>query len=106
MALPPCMDLKPTGGTGSISKESQEDLNNCHVLLVDSQISSGAAFTMAVAILTDHGIKQENISCVSYIASEIGLRRLSYAHPKVKIVVGKVEKDVKNHYIDSLYYRT
>lgn len=76
------------------------------VLLTDSQVLSGAAAVMAVQILVDHGVSQEDIILVIYSSSEIGIRRLHAAFPKIKVVVGRVSPTILNSDIDKLYFGT
>ncbi|KAH3685755.1 hypothetical protein WICPIJ_003274 [Wickerhamomyces pijperi] len=63
---------------------------NTKVLLLDAQIISGAAVIMAIQVLLDHGVREEDISVICYLANEIGLRRVLMAFKKVKIVVGVI----------------
>ena len=42
------------------------------VLVLDSQIGTGAAALMAIRILLDHGVKQENIVVVVFLISRVG----------------------------------
>lgn len=106
LSLPPRLDPKPTDSSGELRKEAINELMTTKVLLVDTQLSSGAAATMAVAVLRDHGIPEENITLIAYMASEIGLRRLTTAYPNIKIVVGRIEKKFTHRFLDSLYYGT
>jgi uridine kinase len=106
MNLPPCINPMPSGPEGKISENDLQALSRAKVLLVDAQISSGAAATMATAILLDHGVKEEDIIYIAYSASEIGLRRLSFAYPKIMIVVARVDSVVMRHHIDTIYYGT
>jgi uridine kinase len=45
---------------------------NCHALLLDAQVSTGAAAFMAIRVLLDHGVPQQNIIFLSVIASARG----------------------------------
>lgn len=87
-----------------------EDEGSCtaqtRVLLLDSQLASGAAITMAAAILLDHGIREEDITVVAYLASDMAVSRISTAFPKLKIVVAHVDTKVYPRFIDSMYYGT
>ncbi|KAG7884267.1 hypothetical protein KL938_002139 [Ogataea parapolymorpha] len=62
----------------------------CKVLLFDAQVISGAAATMAVKVILDHGVEESEIVLVVYLASETGLRRILNAFPNVKVVVGNL----------------
>lgn len=95
---------------------------NKKIFLFDSQIISGAASIMAVQVLLDHKVKQENIVLCAYLATEIGLRRIKQVFNKVSIVVGKLSTmdneqrwyneeqfrdndwHFRNRFIDSIYF--
>lgn len=92
------------------------------ILLFDSQIISGAASIMAIQVLIDHKVKQENIILCTYLSTEVGLRRVKRVFPRAQVVIGKLscmEEDVKwyneegfrdnhwhfrNRWVDSLYF--
>ncbi|GMF39777.1 unnamed protein product [[Candida] boidinii] len=61
-----------------------------NVLLFDAQTISGAASIMAIKIMLDHGINEEDIILVTYLSTEIGVRRILNAFSKVNIVIGKM----------------
>lgn len=95
-------------------------------LLVDSQIIGGAAAIMAIQILIDHGLSQKDIILITYLSTEIGLRRIMHAFPDVNVVIGKLSsmsatnqdewyneenfKDshwhFRNRFIDNIYFGT
>lgn len=76
------------------------------VLLCDAQLSSGAAAIMATTVLVDHGVKEENIVFVCYLASKRGLQRYLNAYPNVHTVVGKILDGSHGRFIDTKYYGT
>lgn len=96
------------------TKSSIVELNNddlelqrkTKILLCDSQLSSGAAVTMSVAILLDHGIKEENIVIVAYMATNVSIQRLYTAYPKVKVVVGILTHAAVPRFVDNVYFGT
>lgn len=45
---------------------------------------------MAIQVLVDHKVKQEDIIFVSYLSTEIGIRRILNVFPSVKLVIGKL----------------
>lgn len=51
---------------------SLESAASSYVLLLDSQIGTGAAALMAVRILLDHGVKEENIIFCCILVSKVG----------------------------------
>ncbi|KAI5961094.1 URK1 [Candida margitis] len=67
------------------------NINNIgRILLFDSQVISGAGAIMAIQVLVDHGVKQEDIIFVSFLSTEIGIRRILNVFPRVKLVIGKL----------------
>ncbi|KAK6878735.1 Uridine kinase [Candida tropicalis] len=96
------------------------------IMLFDSQIISGAGAIMAIQVLLDHGVKESDIILISYLSTEIGVRRIVNVFPKVKIVIGKLSSmedgdnqqwynkerfldshwHFRNRFIDSLYFGT
>ncbi|KAI0368662.1 armadillo/beta-catenin/plakoglobin [Pilatotrama ljubarskyi] len=65
---------------------------NSFVFLLDAQIGTGAAAFMAIRVLLDHGVPQENIIFVTFIVAACGgVRVLQRAFPKVRIVCGAVD---------------
>jgi uridine kinase len=47
---------------------------------------------MAIRILLDHGVPEENITFVTILATARGLRTLGRVFPSVKVVVGGVDE--------------
>ena len=59
---------------------------------------------MAVSVLKDHGVEEEKIVFVTYIASPIGLRRLNAVFPGMRIVVAEVEESWTKRWVDEAYF--
>jgi uridine kinase len=74
------------------------------VLLLDPQMSSGGAALMAVRILTDHGVKESCIVFVTYAAGKRGLQRLTAVYPEVKVVLGRIEDEGGERWIEKRYF--
>lgn len=92
--------------------------------LFDAQIISGAGAIMAIQVLHDHKVDQKDITLITYLLTEIGIRRILHVFPDVKIIAGKVsnveETDseynaekfldtdwpFRTRFIDSLYFGT
>jgi uridine kinase len=74
------------------------------VLLLDPQMSSGAAALMAVRVLMDHGVPEENIVFVTYFAGKLGLKRVSKVYPAVKVVVCQIVEDYQERWIEKRYF--
>jgi len=68
-----------------------KDFGGRHILLLDPTLASGASSQMAIRVLLDHGVPEENIIFVTVIAAPIGLHLLSYSFPKVTIVTSAVD---------------
>ncbi|CAB1336514.1 unnamed protein product [Coregonus sp. 'balchen'] len=71
-----------------------KDISEDHVILMDSTVSTGAAAMMAVRVLLDHEVQEENIVLVSLLMAELGVHSVAYAFPKVKIITTAVDKGV------------
>ncbi|BGP49578.1 Uridine kinase [Rhodotorula kratochvilovae] len=66
---------------------SAESAAKSYVLLLDSQIGTGAAALMAVRILLDHGVQEDHIIVSTILVSRVGgVWALKRAFPKVRIV--------------------
>ncbi|KAG0679639.1 Uridine kinase [Pichia californica] len=74
--------------------------NSCKILLFDSQIISGAASIMAIKVLIDHDIKQNQIVLVTYTATESGIRRILNTFPDIQLVVSCIGKRSINSKLD------
>ncbi|XP_015247823.1 PREDICTED: uridine-cytidine kinase-like 1 [Cyprinodon variegatus] len=71
-----------------------KDISEDHVILMDSTVSTGAAAMMAVRVLLDHEVQEDNIMLVSLLMAELGVHSVAYAFPKVKIITTAVDKDL------------
>lgn len=60
--------------------------------LFDAQIISGAAAIMAIQVLVDHTVEQENILLICALLTEIGIRRIFNVFPQVTIVAGQISR--------------
>ncbi|CAK7220872.1 Uridine kinase [Sporothrix bragantina] len=74
------------------------------VLLLDAQMSSGGSALMAVQVLLDHGVAQENIVLSTYSAGRMGLHRLTSCFPKIAVVVCQLVEDIEERWIERRYY--
>lgn len=74
------------------------------VLLLDPQMSSGGAALMAVKVLVDHGVPEEKIVFVTYIAGKLGINRLLKVFPNVKAVVCTIVEDFHERWIEKRYF--
>lgn len=74
------------------------------VLLLDPQMSSGGAALMAVRILVDHGVPEDKIVFVTYIAGKMAVNRLLKVYPSLKVVMCKVVEDFEERWIEKRYF--
>ncbi|XP_076132140.1 uridine-cytidine kinase-like 1a isoform X1 [Alosa pseudoharengus] len=71
-----------------------KDISEDHVILMDSTVSTGAAAMMAVRVLLDHDVQEENILLVSLLMAELGVHSVAYAFPRVRIITTAVDESV------------
>nr|XP_039270580.1 uridine-cytidine kinase-like 1 isoform X1 [Styela clava] len=69
-----------------------------HVILMDATVATGAAAMMAIRVLLDHDVKEENILLVTLLMAESGVHSVAYAFPKVKIVTTLVDKELNENF--------
>ncbi|KAL9073376.1 MAG: hypothetical protein Q9161_002991 [Pseudevernia consocians] len=74
------------------------------VLLLDPQMSSGGAALMAVKVLVDHGVSEENVVFVTYFAGRMGVNRLLSVFPNMKLVVCKIMQDHHERWVEDKYF--
>lgn len=68
----------------TVLRHSASEAAKALVLLLDSQVGTGAAAIMALRVLLDHGVKEENIVLVCFVCSRRGgCQALSQAFPCV-----------------------
>lgn len=73
------------------------------VLLLDSQMSSGGAALMAVRVLVDHGVPEDRIVFVTYLAGRVGVNRVLSAFPDVRVVVARLGDDLEGRWVETRY---
>ena len=49
-----------------------KDIKDYHIFLMDATVATGAAAIMAIRVLLDHEVPEENISLVSLLMTEQG----------------------------------
>lgn len=76
-------------------------IHDHRVLLLDPQVASGAGAIMAIQVLKDHGVREENIVLVTYLSSIVGLRRITKVFPRSMIVTGCVKECFERRWIDA-----
>ena len=65
---------------------------------MDATVATGAAAMMAIRVLLDHDVPEENITLSSLLMAESGVNTVAYAFPKVKIVTTAVDKEVNDKF--------
>lgn len=72
------------------------DIKNSIVLLLDATLATGAAAMMAIRVLLDHSVEEQNIILISLLVAEQGLHNVAYAFPKVKIATTAVDPEIND----------
>ncbi|KAK0427830.1 hypothetical protein QR680_010445 [Steinernema hermaphroditum] len=75
-----------------------KNMERFKVLLLDATVATGAAAMMAIRILLDHDVKEENIFVMSLIMATSGIHSLAYAFPKVKLLTSAVDEHLNESY--------
>jgi uridine kinase len=73
------------------------------VMLMDPQMSTGGAALMAVRVLVDHGVPEEKIVFVTYLAGRIGVNRVLSVFPDVRVVVARMGDDLEERWVETRY---
>lgn len=73
------------------------------VLLLDPQMSSGGAALMAVRVLVDHGVPEERIVFVTYLAGRVGINRVLSVFPQMKVLVARMGDDLEDRWVETRY---
>mmetsp|Transcript_9826 Transcript_9826/g.27606 ORF Transcript_9826/g.27606 Transcript_9826/m.27606 type:complete len:476 (-) Transcript_9826:20-1447(-) len=63
-----------------------------HVLLLDASLATGQTARMAVRVLLDHGVAEENIYFLTLVAAPQGIEALLGAYPAMHIIAGTVDE--------------
>lgn len=79
------------------------DISEHQVFLLDPQMASGGAALMAVRVLLDHGVKEDRIVFVTYMAGKMGLNRLMNVYPEIKVVVCRIVDDLEVRWVEERY---
>jgi len=75
-----------------------KDIKDTYVMLTDATVATGAAAMMAIRVLLDHDVPQENIMLLSLVMAESGVHSLAYAFPRVKLITTEVDPDINEQY--------
>ena len=75
-----------------------ENIKNYRVILMDSAVATGAAAMMAIRVLLDHEVPEENITVVSLLMAIKGVHTIAYAFKNVKMVTSEVDPYINEAY--------
>jgi uridine kinase len=73
------------------------------VMLLDPQMSSGGAALMAVRVLVDHGVPEDRIVFVTYLAGRVGINRVLSVYPEVRAIVARLGDDMEDRWVETRY---
>ncbi|EDW48278.1 GM21771 [Drosophila sechellia] len=75
-----------------------KDIKDYKVILMDATVATGAAAMMAIRVLLDHDVPEENIILASLLMAEIGVHSIAYAFSKVKIVTSALDPEINSKF--------
>lgn len=75
-----------------------KDIKDFKVILMDATVATGAAAMMAIRVLLDHDVPEENIMLVSLLMAEIGVHSIAYAFPNVRIVTSALDPEINEKF--------
>jgi len=75
-----------------------KDIKDYVVILMDATVATGAAAMMAIRVLLDHDVPEENINLVSLLMADSGVNTIAYAFPQVKIVTSAVDPEINEKF--------
>lgn len=75
-----------------------KDIKDYRVILMDATVATGAAAIMAIRVLLDHDVPEENIMLASLLMAEIGVHSIAYAFPKVQIVTSALDPEINEKF--------
>jgi len=75
-----------------------KDIKDYQVILMDATVATGAAAMMAIRVLLDHDVPEQNINLVSLLMAESGVHTIAYAFPHVKIVTSAVDPEINDKF--------
>jgi len=70
------------------------------VFLLDAQISTSASAFMAIRVLLDHGVQEEHIIFVTFLAAPCGVSVLNQTFPRVKMITGGVDMKMREVWME------
>lgn len=67
-------------------------------MVMDATVGTGASAMMAIRVLLDHEVPQENIYLCSLLMAISGVHSIAYAYPKVTIVTTEVDSEINDEF--------
>nr|CAH0098776.1 unnamed protein product [Daphnia galeata] len=74
------------------------DIKDYLVILMDATVATGAAAMMAIRVLLDHDVPEENILVASLLMAASGVHSIAYAFPRVRIVSSAVDPEINEKF--------
>lgn len=74
-----------------------EDVHSHTVMLLDPMLASGSSAALAIQVLLDKGVKEEDIIFVNLIAVSEGLEHLYQLYPKIQVVTTMIDEKLDQH---------
>ena len=65
---------------------------------MDATVATGAASMMAIRVLLDHDVPEDNITLCSLLMASSGVHSIAYAFPKVQIVTTAVDPEINDKF--------
>ena len=59
---------------------------------------------MSIKVLVDHGVEEDKIVFVTFLAGKIGVKRLAKVFPRIKTVVGELVEDNEERWVEKRYF--
>merc|ERR1712183_518910 len=75
-----------------------KDIKDYRIILMDATVAIGVAAMMAIRVLLDHEVPEENINLVSLLMAESGVHTIAYAFPHVKIITTAVDPEINDKF--------
>lgn len=71
-----------------------DNIKDYRVILMDAAVATGAAAMMAIRVLVDHDVSEENITLVSLLMAVSGVHTIAYAFKNVQMVTSEVDPSI------------
>ncbi|XP_054153881.1 uridine-cytidine kinase-like 1 isoform X2 [Oppia nitens] len=75
-----------------------KDIKDYKIMLMDATVASGAAAMMAIRVLLDHDVPEDNIYLLSLLMAVSGVHSIAYAFPNVKVITTEVDPEVSDKF--------